>query len=202
MWFEKRSKHVSETEKEPLEHWPTERMVLAGHADYAMREDLADLPDADLIKVANICTLSEFAPEECIPCYAHTMYLDRQKARLEEMDPDIPDDEVYDENGEFRETPKLNELVNETMSFIEPDVKPEPVADRFAAKVEELNDLVREMLSGPPIPPKDVSVTDLALLVVGAERWVKMTEAQGVELSDNQQQVLDSTKALVARLRS
>jgi hypothetical protein len=196
MWFEKRSKSVSETEKEPLEHWPTERMVFAGHAEVAMRDDLEGLSNEDLAKVAEICIVNEFAPDECIPCYAHTLYLDRQKNRLEEMAPELPEPEYP--------TPKLDSLVSEDNNFTDPEVSTEvkPLAEQFATKVEELDLLVRELLQGPPIPPPNVSLAELGMLVIAADKYIKMTDAQEVELSENQQQILDNTRTLVARLRS
>ena len=182
--------------EQPLEHWPTERMVLEGHAEVAVREDLEDLSDEELAKVAEICVVNEFAPDECIPCYAHTVYLDRQKDRLEDMAPDLPEDDDF---GSV-ETSKLDALVEETPVFEQPTKRP-PV-ERLQLQVAMLQTTLEEIIDGPPIPPKDVSMEELALLVVGADRWVKMTEAQGVDLSPPQQAVLDSTKNLVARLRS
>jgi hypothetical protein len=229
MWFEKRSKSVSETEKEPLEHWPTERMVLAGHAEVAMRDDLEGLSDEDLAKVAEICIVNEFAPDECIPCYAHTLYLDRQKNRLEEMAPELPEPEYLHETDADAEYPvdhPLRKMLTEGAPedpepFVLPDMKDRaesgeseadtsfpigvnrrPYVDILWEQVRNLNLTLEEILNGPPIPPKDVSMAELALLVLAADKYVKMTDAQGVELSDNQQQVLDSTRNLVARLRS
>jgi hypothetical protein len=135
---------------------------------------------------------------------ALAMHLDRQRERLENL---APKDEHLDPNlgdaGEIDfkpETPKLDALMDEAPVFTEPEVK--DTASQFADKVAELQDLVTELLHGPPIPPPNVTVADLALLVVAADRWTKMTEGQGLELSPNQQAVLDSTKELVSRLRS
>jgi hypothetical protein len=217
MWFEKRSKSVSETEKEPLEHWPTERMVLAGHAEVAMRDDLEGLSDEDLAKVAEICIVNEFAPDECIPCYAHTLYLDRQKNRLEEMAPELPEPEYLHETDADAEYPVDHPLpgmkdraesgeseadgVTEWPAHARQARHADPVLEVHRT-VKYLDGLLEEVLNGPPIPPKDVTVAELAMLVIAADKYIRMTEAQQVELATNQQQVLDATKALVARLRS
>lgn len=216
MWFDNRKKHPDVSE-EP-EHWPTERMILEGHADYATPEDLEGLDDSLLVDIAMICDVDQFAPDECIPCKAHTMHLERieeAKARLEAMNPALHEDEEFDPEGsdyDAIDTPKLDAL----MADEEPQILPEllnlantafnpethPVEKRFAAKVEELQVLVTEMFSGPPIPPKEVDLAELGLLVLAADKWVKMTQAQGMDMSPKAKAVLDSTEALVARLRS
>jgi hypothetical protein len=198
MWFT--SKRSESVEEQP-QHWPTDRMINEGHSDYATHEDFDGLPDDILKDVADLCEVEEAAPDECIPCWAYAEYLERQKRRLAEMAPKDP--EVVAEMEQIEEepeTPKLDALVSEADTFTEPEMK--PIASQFAAKVEELSLLVQELLDGPPIPPKDVSMSDLALLVLAADRWVNMTESQGMELSGQPKAVLDSTKALVARLRS
>lgn len=214
--------------EQPLEHWPTERMVLEGHTEYALREDLDDLSDEDLAKVAEICIVNEFAPDECIPCYAHTVYLDRQQKHLEDMAPDVPEEfstdhplrealeDMAPEDPEPFILPDMKDRTSsdedEAEDFTQPDANHpayDPVRDfslppveRMHHEVKVLNEIMEEILHGPPIPPKDVSVAELAMLVIAADKYIRMTEAQGVELATNQQQVLDATKALVARLRS
>jgi hypothetical protein len=198
---------------EEPQHWPTERMVLEGHADYATLEDLKDLDDGLLVDIAQICDVNEFAPDECIPCAAHVMFLERQRERADALN---PPDSADDGTEEFPETPATTE---ENMTALEDEVadqghriedlqeqgqEPAPQghrAEHLLTVVRQLEALLEEVLHGPPIPPKDVSLTELGLLVLAADRWVKVTEAQGVELSPNQQIMLDSTKDLVARLR-
>lgn len=210
MWFEKRSKPVSEPEQAP-EHWSTERMILQGHAEYATREDLADASDEVLVDVAGICEVTQADPDGCIPCWAYAEYLERQQKRLEDMAPRDPRaDEDDDDHGaqEFDpegsdydeyDTPKLDALMSEP---VDTRARSEvPVVERFANHVAVLQADIAEMLDGPPIPPKDVSLSDLALLVLAADKWVNITEAQGLDLSPTNRAMLDSTKTLVARLR-
>lgn len=207
MWFEKRRKPVANITEEP-EHWPTERMIEEGHADYATPEDLEGLPDNLLSDIAVLCEVDQYAaPDECVPCLALTMILDRRAAereRLENMAPTPVEDD------EERETPKLDALMKETPSFEESEavgsipveVSRRPYVEILQLQLAAMQNTLEEIVNGPPIPPKDVSLEELALLVVAADRWIKMTEAQGVELATNQQQVLDVTRDLVARLRS
>jgi hypothetical protein len=143
MWFEKRSKPVSEN---ALEHWSTERMILEGHADYATAEDLEGLDDSLLLDISKICEMDVMSPDECIPCMALAMHLDRQRERLENL---APKDEHLDPNlgdaGEIDfkpETPKLDALMDEAPVFTEPEVK--DTASQFADKVAELQDLVTD----------------------------------------------------------
>lgn len=170
--------------EESAQHWPTERMVMEGHAEFATPEDLEGLTDEALWEVSNICTVEEMAPEECIPCLALVKVIENHSAEAED------------------DTPKLDNLLHMPSVFTSPE-EPEavPVAEQFASKVAELSLLVEELLNGPPIPPPNVSLPDLALLTMAADKWVKMSEIQGGLLPE-QQQVLDATRSLVARLRS
>lgn len=203
---------MSETQQ-PLEHWPTERMVFEGHADYALPEDLEGLPEETLKEVAGICEVNEFAPDECVSCLAHTMWLELQRKKLEDMAPEEP------HPGDIAVMPEVEDVAsseeNEADDFTQQDVNHpayDPVRDfslppveRLHHEVKVINEIMDEILHGPPIPPKDVTVEELALLALGATKWVESAEfnvSQGLELSSQQRQVLDATKALVARLRS
>ncbi len=200
MWFER--KRNNDVPEQTLEHWPTERMILEGHADYAVPEDLEGLDISILTDIAQLCEVNQYAPEECIPCLAHTMVNDLRKASAEQaVEEYVPDEEVYDEEVP---TPKLDTLLHAVPPWTGSDIGPDdtPVADQFASKVAELSLLVEELLEGPPIPPPNVTVPDLALLTLAADRWVKITDAQGVDFGPEQQQMLDATRELVARLRS
>lgn len=195
MWFDKKPRR--EVTEEP-QHWPTERMIADGHADYAIPEDLEGLDESILKDIAALCECPEYAPDECIPCQAHILYLERQQERLALLTPPDYDiavaDEPEDDIPEGEVIPPLLDLIQRVTD------RDKPVTVRFAEQVGVLRDLVSEMLEGPPIPPPGVTLEDLSLLVVATQRWIAMTEAQGVDLSDNQQQVLDATKTLVARL--
>ena len=202
MWFEKRRDRVSE-EKQP-QHWPTERMIAEGHADYATSEDLEGASPRRLLDIAQICEVDTYAPDECIPCKAAVMFLEQEEEK------NAPEPEVPDYEPEERPTPALDEMVAESPPWDDADDQPygKRVSDaRHADPMREvarqagyLQQLIEEALDGPPIPPRNVSEEELALLVVGAQRWIKITEAQGVELAPAQQQILNATKTLVERL--
>lgn len=199
MWFErKRSNDV--TEEQP-QHWPTERMINEGHPDVATAGDLVELDVDALYAVAEICKVTEMAPDECIPCLAFATGLERQSA---EQNASIEETlaEIDAEEGEF--LPRLAVSLAAVPPWTESDIAPDdtPVADQFASKVAELSLLVEELLEGPPIPPPNVTISDLALLTLAADRWVKITDAQGVSFGAEQQQMLDATRDLVARLRA
>lgn len=217
MWFErKRSNDVPEQTPE-LAHWPTERMILEGHADYAVPEDLEGLDEAILTDIAQLCEVDQYAPDECIPCLAHTMVLDRRGIAAEMAEEAEAHAEIMEELEEDYPTPRLAATLAAVPPWTEsdkyegmepprglfPQEDPDdtPVADQFASKVAELSLLVEELLEGPPIPPPGVSLEDLALLTLAADKWVKMSEIQG-GLAPQQQQMLDATRELVTRLRS
>jgi hypothetical protein len=197
MWFEKRRDPVDASAPK---HWPTERMIQEGHADYATPEDLEGLDDSLLVDIAQICEVDEMASEECIPCLALEMYhqrIDDARKQLEEIAPPPILPQVR-----IEEIP-VEDLGGDVQPFPEPIRAPEPdkpVVERFAEQVRALDGLVAELLSGPPIPPPNVSLEELGLLTVAAQRWIRITEAQGVELSPTQEQVLDATRTVVARL--
>jgi hypothetical protein len=201
MWFESRRREpVSE---ETPQHWSTERMILEGYAEIATPEDLEQRTDESLVNIAKICEVEEAAPDECIPCAAYALYMDRQHERLAALAPTSPEDH----EPSIEETqPRLVETMRMESPFREEpaiqNISQVPVVERFADQVGVLQSLVTELLEGDPIPPPEVSLEELALLAVAAQKWVKITEAQGTEmLSPQQQAVLDSTKALVSRLR-
>lgn len=195
--------------EQPLEHWPTERMVNEGHAEYAIAADLEDLSDEELAKVAEICIVNEYAPDECIPCLAHVTYLERQKQHLEDLAPALPEDDDFGSEDEERDTPQLDALMKEEPSwgereahdFIPVEVKKRPPVEILQLQVAMLAETLDDIVNGPPIPPKEVSLAELGLLVLAADKYVRMVEAQEIELSPGARVMLDSTRELVARLR-
>jgi hypothetical protein len=197
MWFERKRRDVEEAPQ----HWPTERMVNEGYPEYATETDLEGLSGEELFKIAAICNVVELAPPgECLPCLAMAKAMDM-----------APPPEV--EAGEASEVeeyapPRLVEDPDHDPAYVDSQTHNEPVEEEerdlseiFADKVAELGVLVEEMLHGPPIPPKNVTMVDLSLLMLAADKWVQMSEIQG-GLAPQQQQMLDATKALVSRLRS
>jgi hypothetical protein len=201
MWFDRKPRREV---TEEAQHWPTERMIAEAHADYATPADLEPMDDDTLLLIAEV---ESYAPDECIPCLAAVTVLERQKERLEALNPpeyeplvlaDTSDEEI--QRGQDALDESHPGLRHEMMAALDATDDTTPVAERFARQVRHLNDLVEALLEGPPIPPPGVSLEDLSLLVVASQRWIAMTEAQGVDLSPGQQQVLDATKTVVARL--
>jgi hypothetical protein len=191
--------------EETPQHWSTERMILEGYSEIATPEDLEQRTDESLANIAKICEVEEAAPEECIPCAAYALYMDRQHERLAALAPTSPEDHAALEEeamAAMRAAEEGGASFQEIQQAGVSTLKAKPVVERFADQVGVLQSLVTELLEGDPIPPPEVSLEELALLAVAAQKWVKITEAQGTEmLSPQQQAVLDSTKALVSRLR-
>lgn len=190
-------------------HWPTELLIEIGN-DIATREDLAELSLGELWEFAKTCEMPELAPDECVPCYAHTMALEQTEQAQQALSPDVPDVPEYEPPADAATEaldlveeepgfPRLEDLMESKPPWAQENRHSDPVQE-FARSVGYLNDLVQEMVSGPPIPPREVTLDELAVLVVAAQRWIKITEAQGIELAPAQQTLLDATKALVARL--
>ena len=204
MWFGNRREPVTQPATEP-EHWPTERMINEGHSDIATPEDLEGLDGQALYAIADICEVTTAAPDECIPCLAYAKIMDAEaeaaRKRLEEMTPPTP---AAIEPGSLEVTyePEPSEIsARHVLSGrLYPFPEEKPVVERFAEQVRGLQELVSELLEGPPIPPPGVTQHELALLVVAAQRWIRITDAQGVALANDQQHILDATKTLVARL--
>jgi hypothetical protein len=199
MWFERKREPVNE---EAPQHWPTERMIAGGHADYATPGDLEELDAQTLESISQICAVPVVAPDECIPCLAYVKWLEMVKVQFEDVAPQVPDFEPAAEPSEV-DAGWPNPQDDLPDAPWEPPGGPARHADpvrEIARQAKYLQDLVDEMLDGPPIPPRDVSLDELALLTVAAQRWVKITDAQGVDLSSDQQAMLDATRALVARL--
>lgn len=204
---------------EEPQHWPTERMINEGYPEYATEEDLEGMDGQALWRLAGICEVKEMAPEECIPCLALVKALEIQQAateeaeqRLNDMAPvspgEIPEPTTFtapmnqaDVETNARETDQaLPGYRHAAMAALTAQAEEVPLQERFAQVVHLLDDMVTTFLEGPPIPPANVSRDELALLVVAAQQWIKITEAQGFQLAAPQQQMLDATKALVSRL--
>lgn len=188
MWFNERKQNVAEVD---LEHWPTERMIESGHAEYATPEDLEGLPEERLIEIASLCQVDQYAPDECISCLAHVMLMEKreeEKARLLALAPHIlqEDEAPFPDPGGEPEVPEAEEI---------------PVVERFVQQVEALSDLVAELLEGPPIPPPGVSTEELAALVVGAERWINIMDGQGIQLAPQQEAVKNEIARVVAKVK-
>lgn len=205
---------------EEPQHWPTERMIADGHADYATFEDLEGLDEGVLVDIAQLCEVDSFEPDECVPCRAHVIVLERREAaendafkgELDRLHEDAEANAAWGASLEREANhiaadtdhpfPRLEKLVREQPPFL-PDPPPseEPVVERFAWKVKELNDLVSELLEGPPIPPPNVTLPELGALVVGAKKWLAMIDAQGLELAPGQESVRQEIARVVKKVQ-
>ncbi len=184
MWFEQRRKPAVETEPVENYHLTPEAMIARGD-EIATFKDLEGLDYDALLDLARICPVDTVDADSCVPCRAYAMAMDIEKTGAEEAE-------------EYQPTPRLDAtMAGEDPWAVRDDA---PVVDRFVHQVNTLNDLVQELLMGPPIPPPGVTLDELATLVVATQKWIRMTEAGGADLSDNQQAVLNATKALVQRL--
>lgn len=191
MWFDKKRRPMAE-------HWPTERMITENHSDYATPGDIEGLATNLLVDIAQLCEVETAAPDECIPCLAYAIVMDREaeKTRLLQESLENPTGAPEaEEEPEERETPALDGLVAEETVF-----EPVPVAEQFRAKVEELHVLTEQMLSGPPIPPPNVTLEELAALMLGAKRWLAMLEGMGAALAPEQESIRTRIQAVVDRL--
>lgn len=202
MWFERKRQPMPE---EDLNHWPGERMIAEGYSEYAVPEDLEGLSDEVLVNIAEVCQVNEFAPDECIPCLAHVTLMERreaEKAQLEAMSPtlDAVDGYLPGLGGAMDMPLDPDGLLRGDATF-PAETEEIPVVERFARQVRSLSDLVGELLEGPPIPPPDVSTNELAALVVGAERWVNIMDAQGIELAPQQQAVKNEIARVIAKVK-
>ena len=195
------------------QHWPTERMITEGHADYATPEDLDGLDNSLLIDIARLCDVETLEPDECIPCRAYTIIADREKTKEEgtqtapsntiTYNPESPEDQArlqaeIDAVEAGREMPRLSSLMGEPSRF---QTEEKPVVERFADAVEGLQELVTELLEGPPIPPPNVTLEELGALVVGAKKWLSTLNAQGLELSPGQESVRQEIQRVVEKVQ-
>lgn len=191
---------VSTAAEIEAEHWPSDRMASEENGKYAAwatEDDLNELSDAELGVIANLCKVDTAAPTECIPCLAAVMLAEKYSVQSNAGpgEEGIPfDDPSF---AQVPDSQPIQPLADALTRAAQHDM---PVAERFAYRVRELETLVQEMLEGPPIPPPNVTLEELSLLAVAAQRWIKITEAQGIDLPPNQQQVLDATKSIVSRL--
>ena len=183
MWFDKRRQPVAENEH------ITPDMMVALDQPYTQFEELMALSDEDLVAISTLCPALEYDSVNCVPCRAAEIVLERVGHAPEILAP-------KEEAEEYIPMPKLDALMAEPPPF-----EARPVAEQFAEKVAELDLLVKQVLSGPPIPPPNVSLDDLAALVVAAEMWVKTINAQGLELGPTQAAVKTHVEMLIERLR-
>lgn len=175
---------MTDQEPEEPQHWPTERMITEGHAEYATVDDLRPLDIDTLSGIADLCEVGLAAPDECIPCWAYAEIQERRKPPEEDEpegeDPVLSDPLITGPVDTEPVAPLTTVLRQQALSFIE---------------------TLNAVLDGPPIPPKDVSLEELATLTLAAKNWIRLMDAQGLELSPKQQILLDETRRLVSRLR-
>lgn len=203
-------------EEETLEHWPTERMITEGWAEFSIPEDLEGLPDEKLVEIATLCQVDQYSPDECIPCLAHVTLMERREAERERLETLAPQEVLWDLPGlqEALDQPMDTAILTGPGGAPFPDFGPDggtpdprptveevPVVERFAQQVGVLQGMVATLLDGPPIPPPGVSLEELGALVVGASRWLQMLDDQGLELAPAQQAVRAEISRVVAKVR-
>lgn len=207
MWFDRKRSSVSE---QAAEHWPTERMILEGHADYATPEDLEALPSSVLNDIAALCEVESMAPDECIPCLATSLVyqrMEKDRERLNSMNPteqefppgiteamELPLDPGGLLAGDVQAHKERYALYTSTVDQFTPH-------HRLELYLRQTQQALDEVMHGPPIPPKDVSLSELAALVVGAEKWVKLVDAQGLELAPEQEAVKEEIQRIITKVR-
>lgn len=196
-WLEDRRVSESEIEDTPTDvHKPEAWMLVNGYAEEALEDDLRALPDERLREIALLCTAETYQPDECVPCLAHVLLSERIQARKDAQEP--PEEPQVPSNA--------GETLNDQGKIVyATDLSPEPtnrpIEKVFAEKVNELQHIVEDLLAGPPIPPREVSYDELAALVVGAEKWVQMMDAQGMELAPKQEAIKERVVAAIKKIR-
>ena len=194
------------------QHWPTERMIAEGHADYATPADIEALDTGLLEDISVLCKVDTWAPDECIPCLAGVTVVERRKAEVEAAlappEPTYPDPEPGSPADlsvpPFDRTSKVEfgEVSDEDLTRAEEAMSLVPVAERFASHVNVLQQLVVEMLQGPPIPPREVTLNELGALVLGAKRWLAMLDSQELTLSPDQEAIRQEVRRVVDKVTS
>lgn len=157
-----------------------------------------NLSNADLQAIAGDCEVDAMDPENCVPCLASVALMERLTADEGGQSSAGPgEEEIPFENAD--EEPKV---ISELLELAQRHpVEPKPVAQEFAEQVGVLQNLVQTMLLGPPIPPPNVSLDELAILAVASQKWLAIIDAQDVELAANQEQFRQAVRTLVARIR-
>ena len=177
------------SEQEQPQHWPYERWEEAGYQPITA-EEMYSASDGELMGMAAVCEVENLDPENCIPCRAMAIVGDRMNARMESQ-PEV--------DTEFEEFTPPEPLSSEDLAkALDPTKSP---VERFAAAVHDLNELVEEMLHGDPIPPKDVSLEELAVLVVASKKWVALLDAQGLELAPSQEALKREVERVIEKVQ-
>lgn len=204
-WFERKRRALSKRT-----HQTPEDRIEEGE-EFATFEDLEGLDVDTLLRIASECD-SNAEPDSCVPCRAFAILMERSdQEEYQQVAEAVEDYDTTLADGltDIEETLGLAEaldvpldpdnlLTGTTTEVPEPE---ETVVQRFAQQVNALNSLVQELLTGPPIPPPNVTIQELAALVVGAEKWVRMIDAQGLELADNQKAVKTEIERVISKVR-
>lgn len=175
---------------EPEEHQTPERRMAEGKMIATFADLEGGLTKTELAEVAAECKAEGEDPETCVSCRAlHILFPDADTPNL---------DALMQEPSIFEEGVPVPELLEVADRILAED---RPVAEVFAEKVRELESLVSTMLEGPPIPPPNVSLEELAAILVGAEKWVSLVRAQGLELGERQEAMVNEVERVVNKIK-
>lgn len=181
----------------PDGHYTWDEVRALPDVEIAEQDDITAAPLNTVEILSSLCAADILDPDACPGCFATTVLYERQQEASE----DETDAEEYippptsDVSEDIPEDQKS--ITAENMSLI-------PVAERFANQVRVLSRMVDEMLAGPPIPPREVSLEELAALVLGSERWlstIDASKAQGFIIGEQQENIVSVVRQTVAKVK-
>jgi hypothetical protein len=204
LWFN-RQRREEEVSEETVPQHPEH--VYYEDGSEVTAESLDRLDDETLWFIAAQCPVDVVAAEDCLACLANAIAADRQQQRNGQSSASPGEEEIpFELPGlkEAVETPFTEDEVTRLTGDPEweppgGDARHADPAKEFARQVGYLQSLVDEMLSGPPIPPRDVSLEELAALVVGSRKWLDMT--QGLDLAPATQAMRDEIQRVVEKVQ-
>jgi hypothetical protein len=195
-----------------MRHSTPEDRVRAGH-EIALFEDLEGLPESRLNEIMLECPVEPGDPDICVPDRAYAILMGRRKEAADralhklENPTGVPLTEAEDDNwSQDTAAEDLLEPLAMHSSLAESLPHPElgeDVRDVFIKQVTNLNATVQRMLNGPPIPPPNVTVSDLAALKIGAEEWVKhmhKIREEGFSLNSDHVRILTAVENVLRRM--
>lgn len=200
---------------EQPQHSTPEDRIGAGSV-IATFEDLEGLTQDQLYEVANECLVEILDSTICVPCRATEILMEGDEETramaLAILENPLGTDQSMGET--VMPEPRVqgvNDLLppepttEESTAFESELPQEEDVRILFARQVHALNLTVKQMLEGAPIPPPNVSVEELAALVVGADLWLKDMDAriaEGFALTDPYEERRQHIALIVGRLKA
>ncbi len=210
---------VINLDAERPQHSTPEQRIAAG-SEIATFEDLDGLPESRLLEIMQECPVEPPDPDICVPCRAYTMVMELRREAADQARealqnptaPKVTSDMTGPEQQAVRslQEPAVPEGDPVAAGYLPPAPAPdvedvEDVRYRISEKVQELENLVQEAFFGPPIPPRDVSMQDLAALTVAASLWVKSMDArlaEGFTLTPEMSEAKTVVEAVIAKVKN